>query len=108
MGRSLAPSAGASAVLVRVLALGGRDDETEQKSLWNFVTGDHPMVVGVVFDHPGPVQRFAHQAFVFLANCALKIARERERKKEKRLISVERVICHRILGRRPRAEHRQI
>lgn len=81
MGRSLAPFAGASASLVRVMALGGRDDETEQKSLWNFVTGDHPMVVGVVFDHPGPVQRFAHQAFVFLANCGFK-KKEKKRKRD--------------------------
>lgn len=49
---------------------------------------------------PGPAIRASGVRFPG----ELRVQEERE-KKEKRLISVERVICHRILGRRPRAVH---
>lgn len=58
---------------------GRNGDESKQKSLWNFVAADHPVVLGVVFDHLGTVEGLPHESFVFLANWS-----EREREKGKK------------------------
>uniref|UniRef100_A0A8D8JZP7 (northern house mosquito) hypothetical protein n=1 Tax=Culex pipiens TaxID=7175 RepID=A0A8D8JZP7_CULPI len=58
------------------------------------------MVVGVVFDHPGPVQRFAHQAFVFLANCEASFAVDGgESFRSVRLSAALQVVCCRRMSR---------
>lgn len=57
---------------------GPADEQSGQKSLWNFVTANHPVVLGVVFDHLSSIEGLPHEAFVFLANCNEKRRRKTE------------------------------
>lgn len=61
---------------------GPADEQGRQKSLWNFVTANHPVVLGVVFDHLSSIEGLPHEAFILLANCNREREREERGKRE--------------------------